>query len=342
MPATLLLSFLAAAAFSANAVGSPGNPVTGKCQGTHGPGDRIVCYITFKGDPEFTALTLSFNAEAVQDPGELPISFVLDKSRKIAPGTYEVSDTLPFATSGRCYLFSIMAGRGPGVYRDYIYGREFFNRIAIHFSDQGLVDEPAHEPTFKLDEPKIVIPLQPIIPSPIVKRVAAPATPINPVKPSGKLVEVGPPPRGPSPNLFPQFRSLRGRSMKRPCEAGHQPGSKVTCYVRFAGPSAFTTIYLSFSMQRVPSDQSGLCGAFMFRESKKIGRRTYRVTGVLPPCANGSYLLSNLVAFTLTGMRSYQEGIDFINKFPAVRLDNRNQTFFPDILAIGDYPRPQE
>jgi hypothetical protein len=130
--------------------------------------------------------------------------------------------------------------------------------------------------------------------------------------------------------------------MKRPCEGGHQPGSKVTCYVRFAGPSAFTTIYLSFYTPHAPSDQSGLCGNFMLQNSKKIGRRTYKVTGVLPPCANGSYLLSNLVAYTLTGMRSYQEGIDFINKFPAVRLDNRNQTLFPDILAIGDYPRPQE
>lgn len=337
MLASFFLAFIAAGALSAKAASLPGDPVVGKCQGTHRPGDRIVCYVTFKGDPEFTALTLSFNAEAVQDQGELPVAFNLDKSRKIAPGTYEVSDTLPFATSGRCYLFSIIAARGPGAYRIYVYGREFFHRIAIHFSEEDLVEEPAADINYKLNEPAIVIPLNPIIPHPTFKSGPTTGPGTKGKERSRKLVEVGPPPRGPSPDIFPLFRSLRGRSMKRPCEGGHQPGSKITCYVGFAGASAFTMIYLSFYTPQVPSDQSGLCSGFMFQDSRKIGRRTYKVTGVLPPCANGNYLLSGLVAYTLTGTRSYQQGIDFINKFPAIRLDNRNQTVFPDILTIGPY-----
>src|SRR5262249_21629858 len=114
-----------------------GTPTSGTCQGTHGPGDRLVCYITFRGDPEFTNLTLTFNPEPVQDPGALPAPFNLDKFRKIAPGIYEVTDILPFATSGRCYLFSVVAGAGPGVYRDYVYGRQFFRRITINFAAEA-------------------------------------------------------------------------------------------------------------------------------------------------------------------------------------------------------------
>lgn len=339
MPASFLLAFLAAGLLPA------GNPVVGKCQGAHRPGDRIVCYVTFKGDADFTSLSLGFNPEAVQDPGELPIAFNLEKSRKIAPGTYEVSDTLPFATSGRCHLVSIIAGRGPGVYRMYNYGREFFNRITIHFTDET-VEETPPDLNVNLNEPQISVPLQSMVPHlkpGMIKSKPLPASKIKPGKEKKeKLVEIGPPPSGPGPNLFPQFRSLRGRNWKRPCEGGHTPGSKITCYVSFSGPSAFTSLYLSFATPQVQSDQSGLCSSFMLQNSRKTNRRTYRVSGVLPPCAGGSYLLTDMVARTLTGMRSYMEGVDFINKFPAIRLDNYNQTVFPDILTIGAELPPQD
>ena len=372
MRAAFLLFLIAAGRLLAAPAGlPPGTPTSGTCQGTHGPGDRLACYITFRGDPEFTSLTLTFNPEPVQDPGALPVAFNLDKFRKIAPGIYEVADILPFATSGRCYLFSIVAGAGPGVYRDYVYGRQFFRRITINFAAEAesATDEKAHvtlkEPgsldgegpyvlppaqkmtgksegpaddhasDHRLDAPKEKVTIgdhETAVPE------AARAPKIKATQRGNRPVEVGPPPRGPSPYLFPNFRSLHGKSRKRPCDGGHKPGSKIACYVSFDGDSAFTSLYLSFYTPEVSYEQSGLCSSFLFQDSERINRRTYRVTGVLPACANGGYVLSGMMAHTLAGMRSYQQGVDYMNRFPAIQLENRNQTVFPDIVTIGSDP----
>ena len=361
MLAHLLLALLAAGGPSrAPATPLPGDPKAGNCQGTHHPGDTIVCYIVFRGDPDFTSLSLSFNADPVQDPGELPIAFNLDKSRKVAPGVYEVTDILPFATSGRCYLFSIMASVGPGAYRDYIYGRQFFSRIAIHFTADE--PEPAGDwhaeqkaPDLEIpgkngdtppEQPKLEIPGEPNKLVTIEKSAPAQAQTVPESKKTKKqkkrnvaeLREVGPEPRGPSPDLFPKFRSLQGKNHKRPCEGGNKPGDRITCYVGFDGESAFTRIYLSFYNRDAQYEQSGLCNSLFFQDWQKVGRRKYRVTGILPACADGNYTLSGMQVWTLTGLRDYREGIDFINRFPAIHLDNRNQTALPDIVSIGPFP----
>jgi hypothetical protein len=93
-----------------------------------------------------------------------------------------------------------------------------------------------------------------------------------------------------------------------------------------------------FYTQDVPFEEHGMCNWFSFDESEKIGRRTYKLTGELPPCATGSYVLSGMTARTLTGFHDYHNSIDYRNQFPVIHLDNRNQKVFPKILEIGSSP----
>ncbi|HVG92245.1 MAG TPA: hypothetical protein VNB54_12210, partial [Alphaproteobacteria bacterium] len=143
------------------------------------------------------------------------------------------------------------------------------------------------------------------------------------------------------PARIPDSVRIKGTPLDRACEGGHTPGSKITCYVIFDGDFALIALYLSFYNPYVQPDQGGLCNSFMFQEKERVSADTYKVTGVLPACASGAYLLTSVQAHTVGGVHSYSSGSNYQNQYPVAWLENPHQTLLPDVIYVGSNPPPK-
>ena len=90
-------------------------------------------------------------------------------------------------------------------------------------------------------------------------------------------------------------------------------------------------------------DQQGLCMDLLIQEFSKIAARTYRVTGLINPCAAGDYFLESVSAVVACGTnkncrtRAYRSDHD-IETPVTFRLQNSAQRVFPEIRAVGSSP----
>lgn len=97
------------------------------------------------------------------------------------------------------------------------------------------------------------------------------------------------------------------------CSGLHHPGDHLRCYVTFAGKTEFTNVSLSFNLPENPDPKArGKYINFVLRDSRKIDERTYEVSGELPECYSGTYVLAAISAVAgEKGYRLYSNGYQF-------------------------------
>lgn len=291
-------------------------PEKSKCGGTHRPGDTLTCVVVFDGDPEFDKVEVVFNLPENPPPNHRGsyINFVLRISRKVAPGTYEVSDVLPDCVPGEYILAAVSAGITGKGYRLYSNGYGFHSQLTVDFeNDPKEFDNPVND---KLEaeggtSPILTLPeaLDPSLFPPVtgILKLAAPE------------------------DLSEREKTVSGEP--------HQPGDKITVRVTFDGDTNFNSVILNFNMQTpVPEDQLGLCNGFLLDKTKLIDAQTYEVTGVLQACASGRYFVSDITVFAPAGRSHlYKLGAEFKSRF-VLDLHNEHQTLFPNVKLVGSTP----
>jgi hypothetical protein len=90
------------------------------------------------------------------------------------------------------------------------------------------------------------------------------------------------------------------------CGGVHQPGDLLTCYVTFEGKPEFTSLEIVFNLPREDKPrQHGSFINFILRDTMKVGPQTYAVSGVLPDCVPGAYILAAVSAHTPHDWKQY-------------------------------------
>ncbi len=90
------------------------------------------------------------------------------------------------------------------------------------------------------------------------------------------------------------------------CGGVHKVGESLTCYVTFARETDFTGLNIVFNL--VGERKPGQRGAYLnlvLRESRKVGPRTYAVSGPVNDCVPGTYQLVAVTARTAQDWQSY-------------------------------------
>lgn len=97
------------------------------------------------------------------------------------------------------------------------------------------------------------------------------------------------------------------------CSGLHHPGDHLRCYVSFAGETEFTKVEVVFNLPENPDPKArGKYINFVLRDSRKIGEGTYEVSGELPECYSGTYVLVAISAVAgEKGYRLYSNGYQF-------------------------------
>jgi hypothetical protein len=291
------------------------------CAGTHYWGDQIRCYVTFRGEPDFTHVEVVFNLptdkfrqEDPAQPGKF-INFVLRDSQKIDRDTYAVSGILSDSVPGIYILAAVSASSGRG-YRLYTNGYAFWSAMAMR------VKAPAARKTL---EPG---PLKQPVPSVYV-------TNANPELGTDRVTWAKPSAKTPleiSRNLNTTERRARSN---RACGGIHKPGDTLICYVVFENADDSNSVQLDFGTPVGAIVRGGLCNGFFLDKSERIDARTFRVSGSIPWCTSFKYVLTTvLVQSKSRGNVQYQNGADFKSDV-IVQLKNSNRTFFPGIKSVS-------
>lgn len=90
------------------------------------------------------------------------------------------------------------------------------------------------------------------------------------------------------------------------CGGVHRPGDVITCYVTFRAKSDFTSLQVQFNLpQEDKPRQHGSFINFILRDTKQIDARHYAVSGVLPDCVPGKYILAAVIAQTGNDWQQY-------------------------------------
>jgi hypothetical protein len=301
----------------------------GSCGGQHVPGDTLTCYVTFDGATDFAMVQLTFSPLKTRGS-----QFILQENRRLDPRTYEVSGTIPAqCLPGTYKLLAVNASLGWN--KGHRLYQEGFN-VSIDILEKVVpVEElpPSAKGTSRegqaVDRVFKQVPLedQPLIPSG-----------------STDIAMQGEPAK-PETNHFPDIESI---SL---CGGTHAPGDRMTCDVRFSGEVELSALAFSFDMnaqERAKSyytrakDQQGLGMDFVLQEFSKIDSRTYRVAGLVNPCASGQYSLEWVTAFEACGTNKYCRTrayrSDDIKTPVTFLLRNADQKMFPEILSIGSAP----
>lgn len=100
------------------------------------------------------------------------------------------------------------------------------------------------------------------------------------------------------------------------CSGRHRQGDTLRCYVKFDGKVNFTHVEVVFNLpDNPPPGAPGSYINFVLRESTKVDENTYEVSGVLPDCVGGTYILAAVSAsLGEKGYRGYTNGYQFYNK----------------------------
>lgn len=86
------------------------------------------------------------------------------------------------------------------------------------------------------------------------------------------------------------------------CGGQHKMGDRLTCYVTFAAAADLTHIEVVFNIE----DSIG--GNLVLRESRRVGPKTYEVSGPIADCRPGTYALADVIAANGQASRLYQGG----------------------------------
>ena len=300
------------------------------CGGKHTTAEHLTCYVTFDGASDLPRIEVEFNLQA-QGGGNC----VLRESRKIDDRTYAVSGSLSMCPSGAYTLAGVIASRAKA-FRQYQGGFGLSSQIALQIEQPVLVQEPQQPPSELLDHHGFRH-----------KGVTAPKqlNPCVPDFPEIKTIRPAPPAASTVGRVTMWFR----RSTNR-CGGKHAPGDRLACHLRFSKAMDLSGLTVGFEMDdrdrsvpydQRPKDQQGLCTSFVFYEDyKKIDSRTYEITGLLPACGSARYFLSEVTAFRAGDAdlncpsRNYTSAAD-IKKPVTFRLENSNQTLFPDLIGVS-------
>src|ERR1700686_3466699 len=111
------------------------------------------------------------------------------------------------------------------------------------------------------------------------------------------------------------------------CSGKHREGDTLRCYVTFDGKVEFTHVEVVFNLPDNPAPGApGSYINFVLRESTKVDDNTYEVSGILPNCVGGTYILAAVSAgLGEKGYRGYTNGyqfysgltVQFLNEAPA-------------------------
>jgi hypothetical protein len=109
-------------------------------------------------------------------------------------------------------------------------------------------------------------------------------------------------------------------------------GSDVT----FERAVAFNKLYINFNrLKDVPENQRGLCNGILLQITEKVDYQTYKVSGVLPACADGRYFVSDVTAQNAEwGSHPYNTRAS-LKRDMTVELQNPHQKLFPDVKEIS-------
>lgn len=99
-------------------------------------GDELHCYVTFRGEAEYTHVDVIFNLPSDRYRQANPsqrgayINFVLRDSKQISRHTYEVSGVLSESVPG-IYILAAVSARSDKGYRLYTNGYAFWSSMAM-------------------------------------------------------------------------------------------------------------------------------------------------------------------------------------------------------------------
>ena len=140
------------------------------------------------------------------------------------------------------------------------------------------------------------------------------------------------------------------------CSGKHREGDRLRCYVTFDGKVEFTHVEVVFNLPDNPAP--GAPGAyvnFVLRESTKVDDNTYEVSGILPNCVGGTYILAAVSAgLGEKGYREYTNGyqfysgltVEFLNGAPARPIGNKAEVGrskeLPIVRPLSSYVRDSE
>jgi hypothetical protein len=102
------------------------------------------------------------------------------------------------------------------------------------------------------------------------------------------------------------------------CSGAHRPGDLITCYITFEAKSNFSNLQVQFNLPREDEPrQHGSFINFILRDTQQIDDRTYMVSGLLPDCVPGTYILAAVIA---TSGRDWQQYINLAG--PSIVVEN--------------------
>jgi hypothetical protein len=332
MQPMLLVALVACASAQIFHIGTSEPEQRDTCGGKHTTAEQLTCYVTFDGVSDLTGVEVEFNLQA-QGGGNC----VLRESRKTGGHTYAVSGSLSTCPSGAYMLASVVASREKA-YRLYQGGFGLSSQIALQIEPPVLVQEPQQPPSELLDHHGFRH-----------KGVTSPKQ-LNPCVPDFseiKAIRSAPPAASTVGRVTSWFRRM---DSKNRCSGEHGAGDRLTCYLQFSRATNLSGLAVGFDMDdrdrlvpygQRPKDQRGLCTSFvLYGDYRKIDSRTYEITGLVPACGSARYSLSEVIAFSAGDAerngpsRDYTSPAD-IKKTVTFRLENSNQTLFPDLVGVS-------
>jgi hypothetical protein len=297
-----------------------------KCGGTHRPGDRLTCYVSFAGKTHFTRLEVEFGLDRETTPRRYGtyLNFVLRDSKRIGNHTYAVSGVVLDCVPGTYTLRAVSAH----IDEDWLqYGQ--LEPISVEIEN----DTPRSP---ELDQKKGNLEIFDTPP------------PDPNMFPELKSIEPAPAP--PVEDLV----QLISRIFHRPdsCGGRHRYGDRLVCYITFAGNPRFQTVSLDFlrTDKHTSRYQHQLCQGFgvgTVNQDVTAEHQTYKVTDRLTKCASGKYVVEGVGAFGFLSsnpnkvyFKEYRNGKAFSTKV-VLKVKDTSQKKFPPIVAVGgEVPPP--
>jgi len=281
------------------------------CSGTHYPGDEMTCYVVFAGKPEFTHVELVFNYPDKAEPrakGKF-INFALRESRKVDDQTYEVSGEVRDCISGKYILAAVSAKLGEAGYRLYTNGYQFESALTVDVIND--LPESVEEKEMRLTGPA---PHQTPAVDISVETMKAKSQ-RDPLK-----LAAG------TPRVWEENKGA--------CGGEHVPGDKLECMVSFDGAPPFVGVMLNFGLRSgIRADEKGICNGVLLLESERVDEKTYRVRGIAPMCATGTYQVDQVVSDRSSWSTVLEETI---RGNISIRLRNDRRGAFPEVKKLAE------
>jgi hypothetical protein len=319
-----------------------------KCGGVHRWGDELRCYVTFRGNPQFSKLVIQFNLPSKEFAQPNPeqqgafIAFQLAKAHKISRHTYEVSGVVSRCVPG-IYVLSVIDGvvaAEPG--QDSMHpfstsesvkgGRSYSNGFGFESSIAVRIMAPVAE---AVPKPKTQIEagialgtsnsqaISPEVDAELAlerARLSPKVANINAEWP--RVSEAGP-------------RRRTGRN----CEGTHKPGDILNCYITFDRQTDFTSVDLLFSTPVGAAVPAGLCNGFFLKNVESADGQTFRISGVMPWCTPATYVLAFVGAENAKEQVWQYRNMSDFNSDISIEIRNyKTQTLFPDVVEVGSEP----